>query len=89
MNDNAAATEGRAYLHVMARYKDTEKWHIFRVSDEPPRIAPAFSVMSYDEAKREAMRARQPLRFAVRAWQQMVDAGVAPRRVPDQVTIVQ
>ena len=92
MNDNnkpKTKTNGaRPYLHVMPREATGGRWHVFQLSDEYPRISFAESVTSYVEAHKLATRVRRPLRFAGRAWQQMVAAGVAPHAMPDDVTLV-
>jgi hypothetical protein len=48
----------------------------------PPRITFAESVTSYVDAHELAARDQRPLRIAEQAWQQMLDAGVAPQTNP-------
>ncbi len=88
MSDDGRPSDADVYLHVMPRYANGQRWHVFQVSDESPRITLAGSVASYDELRRLATRAKWPVRFAEQAWRQMVAAGVAPDMVPDDVTIV-
>ena len=88
MNDeDAAANDTQVYLYVMARHLADQRWHVFQVSEESPRITLAGSVASYDDARKLATRDKRPLRIAEQAWRQMRDAGVAPAKVPDDVTI--
>jgi hypothetical protein len=82
------ANGARPYLHVMPRYAAGSLWHVFQISDESPRITFAESVTSYVDAHELAARDQRPLRIAEDAWQQMVDAGVAPQTKPDDVTLV-
>ncbi len=59
---------------MMPRYDagvGPHRWHVFQLSDEPPRITLAGSVASYDEARRLATRGKRPLRIAEQAWRQM------------------
>jgi hypothetical protein len=86
-DDEAAANETEVYLYVMARHLAGQRWHVFQVSEESPRITLAGSVASYDDARKLAMRDGRPLRIAEQAWRQMADAGVAPVKVPDGVSI--
>jgi hypothetical protein len=88
MTDDASRNDTRLYLHVMPRYPGTNRWHVFQISDESPRIALAASVASYTEAHKLATRDKQQLRFAEQAWRQMAAVGAAPDTVPDEVTIV-
>jgi hypothetical protein len=48
----------------------------------PPAITFAESVTSYVDAHELATRDQRPLRIAEQAWQQMLDAGVAPQTNP-------
>ena len=82
------ANGARTYLHVMPRYAADPRWHVFRISDQSPRITFAESVTCYVDAHKLAARDQRPLRIAEQAWQQMVDAGVAPQTRPDDVTLV-
>jgi len=77
----------RPYLHLMPRHAASQRWHVFQISDKSPRITLAESVTSYVEAHKLAARDQHPLRIANVAWQQMVDAGVAPKTVPEDVTL--
>ncbi len=86
-DDDAAANETGVYLYVMARHLADQRWHVFQVSEESPRITLAGSVASYEEARKLATRGRRSLRIAEQAWRQMLDAGVAPAKVPDDVSI--
>jgi hypothetical protein len=88
VNDDPRTNDVTAYLHVMPRYPDAQRWNVFQIVDDPPGIALAASVTSYDEVKQRAARGKRSVRFAEQAWRQMVDAGAAPRTVPDEVTIV-
>ena len=92
MNDNnkpkTKSNGARPYLYVMPREAGGGRWHVFQLSDESPRIRLAESVTSYVEAHKLATRDQRPLRFAGRAWQQMVAAGVAPPTMPEDVTLV-
>jgi hypothetical protein len=45
-------------------------------------------VASYDEARARAARNGYRLRFDEETWAQMIEAGVAPQTVPDDVTLV-
>ncbi len=87
-NNKTKINGARPYLHVMAREVAGGRWHVFQISDEPPRISLAESVSSYVEAHRLAARNQRPLHFAGQAWQQMVAAGVAPQTMPEDVTLV-
>jgi hypothetical protein len=82
------ANGARTYLHVMPRYAADPWWHVFRISDQSPRITFAESVTCYLDAHELAARDQRPLRIAEQAWQQMLDAGVAPQTKPDDVTLV-
>ena len=87
MSDDGRPSDADVYLHVMPRYANGQRWHVFQVSDESPRITLAGSVASYEEARKLATRGRRSLRIAEQAWRQMLDAGVAPAKVPDDVSI--
>jgi hypothetical protein len=82
--------DGEVYLQVMPRF-DTDarsrRWHVYQVSEESPRITLAGSVSSCQEAQTLAAQNKRPLRIAEQAWQQMLAAHVAPKTVPDDVTI--
>jgi hypothetical protein len=86
--NNKQANGARTYLHVMPRHAVDPQWHVFQISDQSPRITFAESVTSYIDAHELAARDQRPLRIAEEAWQQMVDAGVAPEAKPDDVTLV-
>jgi hypothetical protein len=86
--NNKQANGARKYLHVMPRHAAGPRWHVFQVSDQSPRITFAESVTCYVDAHKLATREQRPLRIAEEAWQQMVDAGVAPKTKPDDVTLV-
>jgi hypothetical protein len=89
MNDTAT-TDAGAYLQVMPCFEadaGSPRWHVFRVSDESPRITLAGSIRSCEEARALAAQNERPLRIAEQAWQQMVAARAAPKTVPDDVTI--
>jgi hypothetical protein len=88
--DDARTNDAGVYLHVSPRFEAgvrSQRWHVFQVSDESPRITLAGSVRSLQEAQTLAARDKRPLRIAERAWQQMLAAHVAPKTVPDDVTI--
>jgi hypothetical protein len=91
VSDAGRMNETGVYLQVMPRYEAgvarPPRWHVFQVSDESPRITLAGSVASYEEARKLAMRDKRALRIAEQAWRQMAAAGVAPARVPEDVTI--
>jgi hypothetical protein len=81
--------DGTAYLHVTAHYDwDGSRWNVFQVSDQSPRVTLAGSIESYGQARRLAVRQKRPLRISRQAWEQMLDAGVAPTGIPEGVTIV-
>ena len=82
------ANGARTYLHVMPRDAADPRWHVYQISDESPRITFAESVTCYLDAHKLAARDQRPLRIAEQAWQQMLDAGVAPQTKPDDVTLV-
>jgi len=89
VNDTRTDDAG-VYLRVMPRFEAdarSPRWHVYQVSDESPRITLAGSVSSLKEAQSLAGRDKRPLRIAEQAWQQMFAAGVAPKTVPDEVTI--
>ncbi len=89
MNDTPT-NDGEVYLHVMPRFETdarSRRWHVYQVSDESPRITLAGSVSSCQEAQTLAARDKRPLRIAEQAWHQMRAANVAPKTVPDDVTI--
>jgi hypothetical protein len=89
VNDEPA-TSADDYLQVMPRFEAdprSQRWHVYRVSDESPRITLAGSVSSCEEAQALAARDKRPLRIAEQAWQQMRAARVAPKTVPDDVTV--
>jgi len=78
------------YLQVMPRFETdarSGRWHVYQVSDESPRITLAGSVSSCQEAQTLAAQDKRPLRIAEQAWQQMIAARVAPKTVPEGVTI--
>jgi len=82
--------DGDVYLQVMPRFETdarSRRWHVYQVSDESPRITLAGSVSSLKEAQTLAAQHKRPLRIAGHAWQQMLAAQVAPKTVPDDVTI--
>ena len=76
------ASGTRTYLHVMPRHAAGPRWHVYQLSDQSPRITFAETVTSYVDAHELAARDQRPLRIAGQAWQQMRDAGVAPRQNP-------
>ncbi|HYS39682.1 MAG TPA: hypothetical protein VEO01_29035 [Pseudonocardiaceae bacterium] len=88
MSVDGRANDTQVYLHVMPRYEGGHRWHAFQVSDDPPAVAPGPSLTCYDEAREQAARNKQRLRFVEEAWQQMAAAGVAPQEAPEEVTIV-
>ncbi len=61
-----------------------------RLSDHrrQPRRGPRQGVASYHEARDRAARNGYRLRFDEETWAQMIEAGVAPQTVPDEVTLV-
>ena len=87
MNDNTPSA-APPYLHVMARHATGQRWHVFQLSDESPRITLADSVTSYDQVHELAERDQRPVHIADEAWRQMVADGVAPDTAPDDVTLV-
>jgi hypothetical protein len=88
--NDTPTNDGEVYLQVMPRF-DTDarsrRWHVYQVSEESPRITLAGSVSSCQEAQTLAAQNKRPLRIAEQAWQQMLAAHVAPKTVPDDVTI--
>ena len=86
--NNQQANGVRTYLHVMPRYAAGPRWHVFQIGDQSPRITFTESVTSYVDAHKLAAREQRPLRIAAQAWQQMLDAGVAPKTKPDDVTLI-
>jgi hypothetical protein len=88
--NDTPTSDGEVYLQVMPRF-DTDarsrRWHVYQVSEESPRITLAGSVSSCQEAQTLAAQNKRPLRIAEQAWQQMLAAHVAPKTVPDDVTI--
>ncbi len=86
--NNKQANGARTYLHLMPRYAADPRWDVFEISDESPRIRFAESVTCYLDAHKLPARDQRPLRIAEQAWQQMLDAGVAPQTKPDDVTLV-
>jgi hypothetical protein len=85
------AQSATVYLHVMPHSghgNAPARWHVFQVSDASPRITPAATVTSWEEAHTLAARAKRPLRVAAQAWQQMRAAEVAPDDIPDDATLV-
>jgi len=86
--NNKQANGARTYLHVMPRYAADPRWHVYQIGDQSPRITFAESVTCYLDAHKLAARDQRPLRIAEQAWQQMLDAGVAPQAKPDDVTLV-
>ena len=87
VNDNTPSA-APPYLRVMARHAAGQRWHVFQLSDESPRITLADSVTSYDEVHELAEREQRPVHIADEAWRQMVADGVAPDTAPDDVTLV-
>jgi hypothetical protein len=88
--NDTPTNDGDIYLQVMARFEtdaSSRRWHVYQVSNESPRITLAGSVSSCQEAQTLAARDKRPLRIAEQAWQQMLAAHVAPKTVPDDVTI--
>ena len=86
----ADTKQAQAYLHVMAQFESGQqlsRWNVFQLSDTSPRITFVGTIASYDEARRLAAKAAQPLQIAAGAWQQMVAAGRAPRKPPKDATI--
>ena len=88
MTNTKARISVNSYLHVMPRYAVGHRWHVFQINDESPRIEFAESVTSYLEVHRLGTANQRRVRFSQEAWQQMVAAGVAPKTVPDDVTVV-
>jgi hypothetical protein len=77
------------YLQISERTWGERLWPAHQVSDDPRTQDDAVaSVNSYLEAQERAARNHHPLRFSGEAWHQMVEAGVAPKVVPADVTIV-
>ncbi|MCU1657379.1 MAG: hypothetical protein JWO57_2035 [Pseudonocardiales bacterium] len=76
------------YLQISERTWGERLWPAHQVTEAPWRSAAAVaSVESYLDARDRALRNRHLLRFDDEAWQQMVEAGVAPAAVPADVTI--
>lgn len=90
MNSEQPKDQASGYLYVMPRYErgpESRQWNVFLLLDESPRISLAGSVTSAAQALQLASNHKRPLEIASQAWQQMVVAGVAPREVPNDVTI--
>ena len=90
MDHDPPADDAGAYLQLMPRFPTgagSARWHVFQVSAEPPRITRVGSVSSFTEARALAAKHKRPLRIAAQAWRQMLDARVAPKTVPDDVTL--
>jgi len=90
VNDQPQTDHANAYLQVMPRHERgprAPRWHVFQVSDQSPRITLAGSVSSCEEARKLAAHDHRPLRIAAQAWQEMLAAGVAPAKTPNDVTL--
>jgi hypothetical protein len=88
--NDTPTNDGEVYLQVMPHFETdarSRRWHVYQVSDESRRIILAGSVSSCQEAQTLATRNKRPLRIAEQAWQQMLAAHVAPKTVPDDVTV--
>ncbi len=89
MNDDQT-NQANGYLHVMPQYVTDprpHRWNVYQLSDQSPRITLVGSVASCDEARNLAAHDHQPLRIAEQAWRQMLAAGAAPPKTPNDVTI--
>lgn len=76
------------YLHLVAsHFAGDAHWHVFKLSEQSPRIALAGTVTSCEQALGLA-RGESQLRVARDAWQQMRDCGVAPAELPDTIVII-
>jgi hypothetical protein len=81
--------DGGGYLHVTAHYGwHRSRWNVFQISDQSPRVSLAGSIDSCEQACNLAAGKKRPLRISQQAWQQMLNAGVAPPGIPRGVTIV-
>ena len=80
----------QACLHVMPQFayvQQPSRWNVYQLSETSPRIAFAGCITSYDEARRLAAKAHQPLQIAGDAWRQLVAARRAPRKPPKDAKI--
>jgi hypothetical protein len=80
-------TDAEVYLHVMPRRR-RGVWVVYQITEGSPAAELVRGVASYDEARDRAARNGYRLRFDEETWAQMIEAGVAPQTVPDDVTLV-
>jgi hypothetical protein len=80
-------TDAEVYLHVMPRRR-RGAWVAYQITEGDPGAELVQGVASYDEARARAARDGYRLRFDEETWAQMIDAGVAPPTVPEDVTLV-
>lgn len=82
------SSKADGYLHLMPSHiAGDAHWHVFKLSEQSPRIALAGTVTSCEQALSLAQGESQ-LRVSRDAWQQMRDRGVAPARPPDTILII-
>jgi hypothetical protein len=79
-------TDAEVYLHVMPRRRPGV-W-VYQITEGSPGAELVQGVASYDEAWDRAARNGYRLRFDEETWAQMIEAGVAPPRVREDVTLV-
>lgn len=63
-------------------------WVVYENSEGSPGAELVQGVASYDEARDRATRDGFRLRFDEETWAQMIESGVAPQTVPEDVTLV-
>ncbi len=80
-------TDAEVYLHVMPRRR-RGVWVAYQITEGSPGADLVQGVASYDDARDRAARNGYRLRFDEETWAQMIEAGVAPQTVPDDVTLV-
>jgi hypothetical protein len=80
-------TDGEVYLHVMPRRR-RGVCVVYQITEGSLAAELVRAVASNDEARDRAARNGYRLRFDEETWAQMIEAGVAPQTVPDDVTLV-
>ena len=80
-------TDAEVYLHVMPRRR-RGVWVAYQITEGSPGADLVQGVASYHEARDRAARDGYRLCFDEETWAQMIEAGVAPQTVPDDVTLV-
>lgn len=80
-------TDAEVYLHVMPRRR-RGVWVVYQITEGSPGADLVRGVASYDQARDRAVRNGYRLRFDEETWAQMIEAGMAPQTVPDDVTLI-